>query len=96
MVLVFSPVLAELDVMVSSLLFSFAVLTVADPVPEMVGLFLLLYFTLTFTLGDPRLLMVVSLSPTRVNNHGKNEPTEKIVSNDGGVLLTDYLRTERM
>ena len=69
-----SPVLAELEVIVSSLLFLLSVLTVADPVPDIVGLFLFVYFTLTFTLGDPRLLMVVSLSPTRVSNQGRAEP----------------------
>ena len=55
------PVLDELEMILSSSLFSFAVLTVAAPVPEMVGLFLLLNVMDTFTFGEPRLDMLVSL-----------------------------------
>ena len=52
-------------------------LTVADPVPEIVGLFLLLNFMDTFTFGEPRLSMVVSPNPRIERSQGSPDPRNK-------------------
>ena len=76
-VFILFPVLDELELILSPSLFSFPVLTVAEPVPEMVGLFLLLNFMVTFTLGEPRLSMVVSPNPRIERSQGSPDPRSK-------------------
>ena len=51
--------------------------TVAVPVPEMIGLFLLMNVTVTFVLGEPRLEMVVSPNPRIERSHGSPDPRSK-------------------
>ena len=95
--LILLPVLVELELTLSSSLFSFPVLTVAAPVPEMVGLFLLIKLMDTFTFGEPRLSMVVSPNPRIERSQGSPDPRNKTnFSKDDFKECRKYPRMERL
>ena len=63
----FVSIFVAIELTLSSSWLMFVAFTVASPVVEMSGLFLLLNLTDTFTFGDPKLFTLVSPSPRKTS-----------------------------